>query len=197
MIGRLKDAWGNLIQASQNILQADRVALRPTKKDTLDLTSARVFLDDTQYQQRVVNLLKEYYPNGRAPNGAIKVYTVMHTMLLALTQLHTLWRRKVYLSDVQVEEAERWAKKLGVFWKLRGGRQRYGCIGRCAMVNGLCGSTARWTFLVRWERSRWRPARTISRRSKPRSMTKGAFLQSKRKASKQNILSISAVSLGI
>ena len=113
MIGRLKDVWGDLVQASQNIPQADRAPLRPTKKDAFDLTSARVFLDDTQYQQRVVDLLKEYYPNRKAPNGAIKVYTVVHTMLLALTHLHTLWRNKVYLSDVEVEEAERWAKKLG------------------------------------------------------------------------------------
>ena len=89
-IGRPKDVRGDLMQASQNIPQADRVALRPTKKDAFDRTSARVFLDDTQYQQRVVDLLKEYYPNGKAPNGAIKVYTVVQTMLLALTHLHTL-----------------------------------------------------------------------------------------------------------
>ena len=57
------------MQASQNIPQADRVALRPTKKDAFDLTSARVFLNDTQYQQRVVDLLKEYYPNCRARMG--------------------------------------------------------------------------------------------------------------------------------
>ena len=116
--GRLKDVWGDLMQASQNIPQADRVALRPTKKDAFDLTSARVFLDDTQYRQRVVDLLKEYYPNRKAPNGALKVYTVVHTMLLALTHLHTLWRTKVYFSDVEVKEAERWAKKLGQCWKL-------------------------------------------------------------------------------
>ena len=120
MIGRLKDVWGDLMQASQSIPQADRVALRPTKKDAFDLTSARVFLDDTQYQHRVVHLLKEYYPDRRTPNGAIKVYTVVHTILLALINLHTLWTKKAYLSDVDVEEAERWAKKLGEGWKLMG-----------------------------------------------------------------------------
>ena len=51
VIGRLKDLWGDLMQASQNIPQADRVALRPTKKDAFDLTSAHVFLDDTQYHK--------------------------------------------------------------------------------------------------------------------------------------------------
>ena len=44
----------------------------------------------------------------------------MHTMLLALTDLHTLWKKKDYLSDVEVEEAERWAKKLGQCWKPMG-----------------------------------------------------------------------------
>ena len=50
----------------------------------------------------------------------MKVYSVVHTMLLALNHLHTLWRKKVYLSDVEVEEAERWAQKLGECWKLMG-----------------------------------------------------------------------------
>ena len=49
VIHRRKDVWGDLMQASQNTPHADRVALRPTKKDAFDLTSACVFLDDTQY----------------------------------------------------------------------------------------------------------------------------------------------------
>ena len=44
----------------------------------------------------------------------------MHTILLALTYLHTLWRKKANFWDVEVEEAERWAKKLGDCWKLMG-----------------------------------------------------------------------------
>ena len=59
VIGHLMDVWGDLMQASQNIPQVDRVAFRPTKKDTFDLTSALLFLDDTQYQQRVVDQLKK------------------------------------------------------------------------------------------------------------------------------------------
>ena len=119
VIVRLKDVPSELMQASQNIPQADRVALRPTKKDAFDPTSAGVFLDDTKYQRTVVELLKGYYPNGK---GAIKVYSVVHTMLLALTHPHTLWRKKVYLSDVEVEEAEIRAKKLGQCWKLMGSK---------------------------------------------------------------------------
>ena len=122
MIGRLEDVSGDLMPASQTIRQGNRVVLRPTRKDAFDLTSARVFLDDTPYQQRVVDLLKEDYHKRRAPNGAIKVYTVVHTMLLALTHLHTLWTKKACLSDVDVEEAERWANKLGEPWKMMGWR---------------------------------------------------------------------------
>ena len=108
------------MQASQNITQADRVTLCPTKKDAFDLTSARVFLDDTQYQQRVVDLPQGSTPIVGPRMGQLKVYTVVHTMLLALIHLHTLWRKKAYLSDVEVEEAERWARKLGECWKLMG-----------------------------------------------------------------------------
>ena len=134
------------MQASQNIPQADRVALHATKKDAFDLTSARVFLDDTQYQHRVGDLVKEYYPDRRAPNGAIKVYTVVHTILLALTNLHTLWRKKAYVSDVEVEEAERWAKKLGESWKLMGWKATVWVHWTVAIVGGLCGITAQCTF---------------------------------------------------
>ena len=48
------------------------------------------------------------------------MYTVVHTMLLALTHLHTLSRKKDYPSDVEVVEADRWTKKLGQCWKLMG-----------------------------------------------------------------------------
>ena len=148
MIGRLKDVWGYLMQASQNIPQADRVALCPTNKDAFDLTSAHVFPDDTQHQQRVVDLLKEYYPSRKAPSGATKVYTVVHTMLLALTHLHTLWRKKVYLSDVEVEEAKRWAKNLWQRCKLMGWKATVWL--HCMVCHsGLCGSTAQCTSLVR------------------------------------------------
>ena len=39
-------------------------------------------------------------------------------MLLALTHLRTLWRKKDDFLDVKVEEGERGAKKLGQCWKL-------------------------------------------------------------------------------
>ena len=112
VIGRVKELWGDWMQASQNIPQAYRVALHSAKKC--------VFLDDAQYQQRVVDLLKEYYPNCKAPNGAMKVYTLVYTMLLVLAHVHTLWRKKVYFSDVEVDEAKRWAKKWGQVSKLMG-----------------------------------------------------------------------------
>ena len=40
VVARLKDVWGDLMQASQSIPQPDLVALPPTKTDTFDLTSA-------------------------------------------------------------------------------------------------------------------------------------------------------------
>ena len=46
--------------------------------------------------------------------------TTFMAMLLALTHLHTLWRKKVYLSDVEVEEAERWAKIFGAMLEVDG-----------------------------------------------------------------------------
>ena len=89
----------------------------PTKKDAFDLTSVGVSLDDTQCQQRVVDLRKEYYPNCRAPSGAVKVYKVVHTVFFALTHLCTFWRKKEYLSDNEVEEA-------------KNGRESWGNVGK-------------------------------------------------------------------
>ena len=55
----MQEVWSDIMQAA-NVPLADRVALQPQKKDTVDLTSARIFLEKPEYQKRVVELLLEF-----------------------------------------------------------------------------------------------------------------------------------------
>ena len=43
--GRMQEVWSDIVQEATNVPLADRVALRPQKKDTFDLMSARIFLE--------------------------------------------------------------------------------------------------------------------------------------------------------
>ena len=63
VIGCMQEVSSDIMQEGTNVPLADRVALRPQKKDTFDLTSAGIFLEKPEYQKGVVELLKEFYPN--------------------------------------------------------------------------------------------------------------------------------------
>ena len=52
-MGRMQEVWSDIMQEAANVPLADRVALRPQKKDTFDLTLARIFLEKPEYQKRV------------------------------------------------------------------------------------------------------------------------------------------------
>ena len=61
------------MQEAANIPLADRVALWPQTKDMFDLTSVKIFFGKAG-QTRVVELLKEFYPNRTVEGKNVKVY---------------------------------------------------------------------------------------------------------------------------
>ena len=113
IIGRMQEVWSQLMQEAADVPPTERVALRPQKKDTFDLTSARLFIETREYQRKVVELLKEFYPNRGVKNKILRVYTVAFSMLNSVVQLHTVWRQKRLLSDEEVSQAEQAVKQLG------------------------------------------------------------------------------------
>ena len=80
---------------------------------TFDLTSARLFIENREYQRKVVELLKQFYPNRSVENKNLRVYTVVFSMLNSVVQLHMVWRKKTWLNAKEVSQAEQAAKQLG------------------------------------------------------------------------------------
>ena len=78
------------MQEAADVPLTERVALRPQKKDTFDLTSARLFIENREYQRKVVELLKQFYPNRSVEDKNLRVYTVVFSMLNSVVQLHTV-----------------------------------------------------------------------------------------------------------
>ena len=62
----------------------------PQKKDMFDLTSARIFLEKPEYQKRVVELLKEFYPNRIVEGNNVKTptralfFSILHRCIFVL-----------------------------------------------------------------------------------------------------------------
>ena len=106
------------MQEAANVPLAERVALRPQKRDTFDLMSARIFLQKPEFQKRVVELLKEFHPNRTVEGKNVKVYTVVFSIIRSVVDLHGLWRKKTFLSDTEVACADQAAKQLGLCWSL-------------------------------------------------------------------------------
>ena len=118
VIGRMQEVWSDIVQEPANVPLADGVALRPQKKDALDLTSARIFLEKPEHPKRVVELLKEFYPTCTVEGKNVKGYTIVLSIIRSVAHLHRLWGKKTFLSDTEVACADQAAKQLGVCWSL-------------------------------------------------------------------------------
>ena len=101
------------MQEVANVVLADRVALSQ-KKDTFDLTSARIFSEKPEYQKRVVELFNEFYPNSTVEGENGKEHTTLFSIIRRVADVHGLWRKKTFLSDTKVACADHAAKQLGM-----------------------------------------------------------------------------------
>lgn len=116
-VGALQDLWGEFSQEAKRIPVSERVAQRPTSEKQFDLTSARMFLENSTWQMKLVNTLREYYPDRTVEGGKLKVYTVIQSLLFSVARLHKIWRTKTLLTPEEVDMAEAAAKKVGECWK--------------------------------------------------------------------------------
>ena len=92
--------------------------MRPTKDGQFDITSSRSFLMNPIWQQRVVDLIHEFYPQKRIQGHPYYVHTVLHALITCVAKLQTLWHYKAWLADAQVEEGKAAAARLGQFWEM-------------------------------------------------------------------------------
>ena len=77
----MQEVWSDIMQEYANVRLADRLALWPPKKDTFDLTAARIFFEKAEHQKNVVELLKEFYPSCLVRGMNVKVYTIIFRII--------------------------------------------------------------------------------------------------------------------
>ena len=96
MIGRIHNVWSDIMQEAANAPLANRVALGPQEKCTFDHTLARIFLKTAEYEKRVVESLKEFYPNRTVKGKIFKVYIAVFSIIRSVANLHGLWRKRTF-----------------------------------------------------------------------------------------------------
>ena len=116
--------------------EEERLASRPTKPGTLDLTAGKLFIQREEGHQKLVSLAQKYAPDVTVAYGnesaQLFAHVVLRILLQALRSLHTLWRVKSLLTD---QEVTQYRINLGRFrdawvalqWPL------YGCTGSFAI----------------------------------------------------------------
>ena len=112
-VGRLKEFWAEFTQEVARIPVSERIAIRPTKDGQFDITSSHFFRMNPIWQQRVVDLIREFYPQKRVQGHPYYVHIVLHALMTCVAKLQTLWHYKAWLTDAQVEEGKAAAARLG------------------------------------------------------------------------------------
>ena len=108
-----------------------RVAPRPAKAGTLDLTASRQFIDDVHWHGRLEGIVKKHCPDGKLPFGErpLLVTAILRILLRSLKLAHGFWHSKVELTledvtryDLSIDQfakcwhAFKWKPSVWVHW---------------------------------------------------------------------------------
>jgi hypothetical protein len=114
-----------IIQARQDAAKvpiAERIAPRPTKADSLDMTASQVFLRDTKFHKHLTDIAREYAGVARWPGllqvGAVQMaaWLALHLLFVDLREMFAVWASKHWLSDGEVEKYAYHCKRFGEVW---------------------------------------------------------------------------------
>ena len=119
-VGRLKEIWAEFTQEVARIRISEHIAMRPMKDGQCGNTLSRSFLTQPLWQRRVVDLIREFYPQKRVEGHPYFVHAVLHSVLSCVAKLQTLWHHKAWLTDAQVEEGKSATTRLGQFGEMLG-----------------------------------------------------------------------------
>jgi hypothetical protein len=120
--GAVKDV---IIQARQDVAKvpiAERIAPRPTKADSLDMTASQVFLRDTRFHQRLVSIAREYANQSAWPClvqvGARRMgaWVALQCLFHDLGEMFRVWSAKHWLSDEEVTKYAKYCRRFGEVW---------------------------------------------------------------------------------
>ena len=104
----------------KNVPVEDRIAPRPTKPRTLDLTAARIFIENKLLQQELVTLVKAHSTATVEwePRRQVAIHSVLLTLLSSLRELHALWRIAAPLTSEQIATYQLYVKKIAQTWRV-------------------------------------------------------------------------------
>ena len=98
----------------------ERLAARPTKPGTLDLTSARWFIEKEALHATLVDAVRTNAPDNVVAlrdGKQIKLYFAVKLLLLNLNRMHAIWRCKEPYNSEQVECYHSAVETFGVVWE--------------------------------------------------------------------------------
>ena len=116
--GTLQATSAEFSQEVARIPISERIAMQPTKDGQFDITSSCFLLMNPIWQQCVVDLICEFYPQRRVHGHPYYVDIVLHALMTCTAKLQTLWHYKAWLTNAQVEDGKGAAARLGRFWEM-------------------------------------------------------------------------------
>ena len=107
--------WQKLIDDALTIPAAERLAPRPTKKGTMDISTAKLFWSSRITQQAVCTVLERHCDNFRTASG-VHVVSAVRVLLYSFSCIHTFWRKKQWLTLEGTKVYEGHVKKFAAAW---------------------------------------------------------------------------------
>ena len=103
-----------LLDDVKNVPHAERLAPRPTRAGKFDITAGKMFFEDSALNARVVAVLRDNLPD--VAFGGVKFFLLMKHVLLSMHRMHTLWRKRDWLTQAELKELESASDRVGECW---------------------------------------------------------------------------------
>lgn len=102
---------------SQGLPLPERLAPRPTKPGTLDLTAANLLVGDFEMHARVVNCVKTIDRVIKIGNSGLYLSSAIEALFRFIHGLHSFWRQKSLLSPSDRQKYRVLAERFGMVWR--------------------------------------------------------------------------------
>ena len=108
------DIWSTLLAAVKHVAPPDTFFQKTTKAGQFEISTSMLILTDPKYHVRIVPGLANKFPNTMF--GGVLLWTLIEVLLRNMRSLCALWRRKIPLTNGEVQEAKTHRRKFGEAW---------------------------------------------------------------------------------
>lgn len=95
----------------------ERLAPRPTKLGTLDLTAANLLVTDIAMHGRVVEAAKTINKVIKIGFSGLKFSAAIGALFQAIHGMHTFWRQKTSLTPTDRQKYRSIVERFGIVWR--------------------------------------------------------------------------------